>query len=91
MRQLSIEGPGPVPGWLDITLAEEQFVLDGLNGHWAADGDEIYHWCIIDNCPLGCGGDEETSWSLVVLCLRLVASPNMKAPLEYRWKGMEQA
>eukprot|EP00959_Pyramimonas_sp_CCMP1952_P149048 3118427-Pyramimonas_sp.AAC.1 len=47
---------------LDIDVKEEAMILAGDNGDWGRD--EIFHWCLKEQCPLQCGGDAEKSMKM---------------------------
>ena len=68
---------------------EEEELCDAANANWA----EYYidHWCVVGSCPMQCNNDAGKSrrltWTRVIKFIK----PSMVVPLEYRWKGMEQA
>eukprot|EP00959_Pyramimonas_sp_CCMP1952_P069392 1448179-Pyramimonas_sp.AAC.1 len=74
---------------LDIDDKEVAMILAGDNGDWSQD--EVYHWCLRGQCPLGCNGDREKSLKLVTQCILTSVGRGYVTPLEYRWKGMEKA
>lgn len=73
---------------LDLTLQQEQDILDADNGDW--DSEFVVHWCLGASCPV-CKGDERQAKRNVCCAVKLSLCRSCVVPLEYRWKGMDQA
>ena len=74
---------------LDLTLEQEELIVELLNCPWSAD--HITHHCIKDRCRFKCNGSLAKSLLTVKIHIKVCIGPSMVVPLEYRWKGMEQA
>jgi len=72
----------------DLTLQQEQLILDADNGDW--DSDLVIHWCLGLVCPV-CGGDEGRAKRNTLGAVKLSLCRSCVVPLEYRWKGMDEA
>eukprot|EP00959_Pyramimonas_sp_CCMP1952_P314022 6573569-Pyramimonas_sp.AAC.1 len=55
------------------------------------DDFELVHYCLLEECPLGCAGRRDVARKHVVAAVRLIAGGPMTTPLLHRWKGFEQA
>jgi hypothetical protein len=73
----------------DLTLDDEELILDTANHKWGHSEDAI-HWCV-PNCRLDCKGDEGKSREHFVACSLMVAGGPMCVCLIYRWKAFDKA
>lgn len=73
----------------DLSLQDEQAILDALSGDWDAEG--IQHYCVRGACPLKCNGREADALKAVQSAVALAVGGKMEVPLQYRWKGVEKA
>jgi hypothetical protein len=74
---------------LDLTIEQENDILAGDNGDW--DSEWVTHWCLGDLCPLKCGGSAVRAKKSTLACIGLSLCRSTVVPLDYRWKGMDQA
>ena len=72
----------------DLTLQQEQDILDADNGDW--ESELVVHWCLGLACPV-CKGDERQAKRSTVGAVQLALCRSCVVPLEYRWKGMDEA
>ena len=72
----------------DLSEADEQYILDIDNSSW--DSLDWEHICLGPNCRAKCGGDPVTAKCMMVKAAKLSVTSYPSAPLQYRWKGVEQ-
>ena len=73
---------------LDLTLQQEQDILDADNGDW--DSELVIHWCLGGACTV-CKGNEARAKTNTLSAVKLSLCRSCVVPLDYRWKGMDQA
>ena len=73
----------------DLTLADEELILDAANSDW--NGDAVFHYCVRGQCRFKCNGNGVVALRAVTSALIFALGNKLVVALLYRWKGFEQA